>query len=210
MQRDKKTILLRALGGFFFFGIAITLTIESEKVKEDKIRYFMWAAAGIAMGLGCVCLFAGEGENTLRKIVLFFRDFMTGIGEKIGGFFSGLFRMTPSDGKSPGMIGGYEDTKIRLSAAGRGKKKRRKKYRDMDNKERIRYIYYCLMRKKIKKGYRILLSETPSVTEKNLREEQMLGIGEDKIFSWYRQARYQDSCEITEETVTGLKKICKI
>jgi len=97
----------------------------------------------------------------------------------------------------------FRDEKISLFRTSNKKRTspyRRMKWKELKNDtERVRFVYYFFMRKKIKKGYQYQPSHTPSEILFNIRQNNDI-FNETKLFEMYNAYRYNDTEKITEKT----------
>ena len=103
----------------------------------------------------------------------------------------------------------YKDVSIKIGKTPSKKKKFAKKYKDMDNRERIRFFYSRMMNRQIKKGYKFKPSRTASEHGEILLKYEKISQEGEFLFDSYNVARYNERGIITDENVENVKKICK-
>lgn len=110
--------------------------------------------------------------------------------------------------KGKRMAKGYVDIKEKVGANGRkGARKRKKKFKDMDNVEKVRFLYERKMVGAIKNGIRVEESMTPNeagsmlVKYRHMKNEGM------ELIDKYNFARYDDEGVITDDMVERVKKL---
>lgn len=106
------------------------------------------------------------------------------------------------------MAKGYVDVKERVGVnEKKGTRRRRKKFKDMDNVEKVRFLYERKMVGAKKSGIKIEESMTPNeagsmlVKYRHMKNEGM------ELIDKYNFARYDDEGVITDEMVERVKKL---
>lgn len=110
--------------------------------------------------------------------------------------------------KGKRMAKGYVDIKEKVGANGRkGARKRKKKFKDMDNTEKVRFLYERKIAGAIKNGIRVEESMTPNeaggmlIKYRHMKNESM------ELIDKYNYARYDDERVVTDEMVERVKKL---
>lgn len=156
----------------------------SAKVKKSKA----WKALGRAFGF----IFDG-----LAKIANAIQEKSRSVFEKIL-----LNRRGP-------LLRGYSDERTFVFGGKNsvGSKLRKMKWRSLNNnRERIRYIYITFLKKQIKAGANVRLSDTPNELYTKLHEKNS-GL-DNTLFSLYNVARYNNNeSSITAEDVNRVRKV---
>ncbi len=135
-----------------------------------------------------------------------------GMGIIFGGFVRmivNIFSLTGGSRRNGNMkIKGYVDTQTHLNdkVAFVKKKVRYPKYKTMDNRMKVRYLYYKATGKWQRMGYKYEASMTPNENEVILMKNGHIKKDADKAFLIYNKARYSDKSEVSESDVEILKK----
>ncbi len=106
------------------------------------------------------------------------------------------------------VIKGYED---KVFSVREQKKKRRahyKSYRKMDNREKVRFLYYKAVTKAVRRGFGFRESDTPFEVNDRLIERKYYKSGEKKLGEIYSVGRYDSESYITDEMVEEMKESC--
>lgn len=123
--------------------------------------------------------------------------------------FDALLNMTTANRTgSLKVITGYED---KVFSVREQKKKRRanyKSYRKMDNREKVRFLYYKAVTKAVRKGFGFREADTPFEVNERLIERKYYKNQETQLGEIYSVGRYDSQCEITDEMVEVMKKSC--
>lgn len=208
-MKRKKTYIKIAVCIFFLAAAIIFTIISMEYESSDSTRqwYQMFAAVCIAGAL--ICVFGEDGAKGLKKAAQNFRSFFQGFAKKIVQKFASMFGMRSGKGyKGTGFITDYQDTSIKIKK-NTVQKKNQKRYKDMNNAERIRYFYVKLLHRQIKKGFLFRCSFTADEIEKQLLEDKKISSCSHGLFQIYNEARYNIKADITSEDVEKIKKIYK-
>ncbi len=181
------------------------------KTKAGTKEQLVWQVLAVVFfALALICVAGDEKGSKLKKIFESFKDAIEEVIGKIIAKIAELFGM--SGGRGYGdkrFLQGYEDVSIKVEKKQSKKKRFEKKYKDMDNRERIRFFYSKMMNKQIKKGYKFKWSKTPTEHERILLEYDKIEKDGTLLFDSYNEARYYKNAVITEENVENVKKICK-
>ncbi len=127
------------------------------------------------------------------------------VGNSIGKVIDTFFNMTQATRGEGGLtqILGYEDeiSRIGRTFGRKGRKPHYKRWKDMSNRERVRYLYYKGVSKHSKKNITFSYHKTAWEIYGELEQKQKLGAGDVKLFETYNDVRYQTQAEIGEEEV---------
>ena len=123
--------------------------------------------------------------------------------------FDALLNMTHTNrnGKLK-IITGYQDKEI---AVAREKHRRRasyKRYKLMDNREKVRYLYYKIVTKAMRKGFGFKESDTPYEVNGKLVDRKYIKNRDMQLGGIYNISRYDSKSEITDKMVEILKETC--
>lgn len=208
MKRKKTYIKIAAC--ILFLAAAViftTVSMEFEPSDSTRQRYQMFAAICIAGAL--MCVFGEDGAKGLKKAAQGIRGFFQGFAKKVAGVLASMFGMRSGKGyKGAGLIRDYQDTSVKIKR-GAAQKKPQKRYKDMNNAERIRYFYGKLINKQIKRGFCFRSSDTADEIKKQLIENRKIASSSKVLFQKYNRARYDTKADITEDDVEKIKKIYK-
>lgn len=211
MKQKKKNDFIRIAAGIFFLAVAAVIEGMSGKLKLDdsqKLWYQMIASVCIA---GCIlCIFGDSGAKGVKKIVQAWKQFFESLAEKLVHILESIFGVRMGKGyKGTGFINDYQDTSCKVEKNRKSRRKSWKRYKDMDNRERIRYFYGKLVNKQIRKGYPFRYSSTASEIGKDLYQRGSVSANCGELFDEYNEARYHVCAEITDEEVEKIKTIYK-
>ncbi len=102
----------------------------------------------------------------------------------------------------------YVDVKEKIpSFAKKAAKKRRKKYKDMDNIEKIRFLYEKKIAGAMKKGIKIEETMTPNETGNVLVAHKYMNNEGMELIDNYNIARYDDEAVMTDDVVERVKRL---
>lgn len=193
----------RITGGMICLMAAVFCIVYGHELEPgDGDRLWIQVIAGVCLACSFFCLLGDRETANIKKI-------LKNMAERIILSISALFGM--SRGKSFGntkFIGEYSDTfyKVRKNE---NRKEPQKRYRDMDNKERIRFFYGKMIKKQIYKGYSFRYSATVNEIGEDLINKKRISEKSSIIFQFYNEARYNTRADITDENVERMKKITK-
>lgn len=121
-----------------------------------------------------------------------------------------FFQMAQGSGRTREriQIQGYTDTTISLKESFRKRKKAPyyKRWKAMDNREKVRYLYYREVNSYRKKGYQLMRCDTPKETRQKLLAEKRINPGGERIFDIYETIRYQEGKSVEDTVVNTLKR----
>lgn len=167
-----------------FFVLTITMffvtliTIHSFGL-EDKVKKIVSKAASIIFNL------------TIGVIFRIFDSLLNmTVGDRIG------------DLK---VITGYEDKVFSVQKKRKKRKAEYKSYRLMDNREKVRFLYYKTVTKAIRKGFFFKEADTPIEVNNRLMQRKYLKNVDMQLSSFYNISRYDSDGVITDEMVEMMK-----
>lgn len=139
--------------------------------------------------------------SVARVITKFIRNIVKRLKDKFSFGTNGIY-------KGARMAKGYVDVKER-AAAGKGKavRRKKKKYKNMNNVEKVRYHYEKKITGAMKSGIKIEESMTPNekgnmlVSHKYMKNESM------ELIDKYNFARYDEEAVITDDMVERVKRL---
>lgn len=158
--------------------------------------------------------------NVLEEMLLRFTKRILNIAEKIVTVIAEAIRKiinkikekfsfgTNGAYKGRRMAKDYVDIKERVGVnARKNSKKRKKKYKDMDNIERIRFLYEKKVTGAIKSGVKVEESMTPNEAGGMMIEYRHMKSEGMELIDKYNFARYDDEVVITDEMVERVRKL---
>lgn len=207
---DKKIFTRRRITGIFYLvGAVITavLTLFTEGNNERALSIISLICDGAALcyifindGIGKKIKGGVESIfSTMKKAII---RFAKKLAEKFSMSTGRAFR-----GK--GFIRAYDELHERVGArdSQMRKKKKRKKYKDMDNAEKIRYMYEKKVNGAIKKGVPLNETMTPIEVGDTMVEDGYMKENGSVLIDTYNMARYDDLASISKEQVERAKTI---
>jgi hypothetical protein len=203
----KKKAWMKIAAAVLFLAAAIFFVWKMNRIEQYSDQLVFQAAAGICIACALFCVFGEEGAEQVRKLAKKCREILSGLLGNVIQAVARFFGMHHGKTYSgPGIIREYQDTAVRISRKERKRRYQQKPYRDMDNRERVRYWYGRFLKKQIQKGYRFRPSATPGETGQELLEQKRMTEQNIGIFDRYNEARYHTHAEITEEMVEMMRK----
>lgn len=156
---------------------------EAKKKLSDRFHFFMEVFAGIVI-------------LATKKTVGIFKRIAAKLSLSGGRGYRGS-----------NLAKGYYDysEKIEKGKVARVKRKR-KRYKNMDNREKIRYLYDRKLTEAEKKGAAFTGDMTPLETEAVMLEKRYMSEKQHIIIAGYNEARYNDEAQIGDEMVDMVKK----
>jgi len=147
-------------------------------------------------------------KNIRKNIILRLKEFIKRKLDNIIKYFE--IRKTKKY-RDPEFIKGYTDvsTRIQISPFIRKKKKKFKNYKNMNNREKIRFLFYKRVKKEVKRGYVFKDYMTPSENIKGMLNDKYLIKNSNEIIDIYNEARYNDKSEVIEDTVFQMENITR-
>ncbi len=145
-------------------------------------------------------------KNVVKKVASVI--FALTIGALIRVFDAFLNMATGARNSDLKVITGYED---KVFSVKQKKKKRRasyKSYRLMDNREKVRFLYYKAVTKAIRKGFFFKESDTPFEVNERLIKRKYYKDGQRCLSEMYNVCRYDEMSDITDEMVKEMKESC--
>ena len=120
--------------------------------------------------------------------------------------FDTLLNMTTT-GKNIDLkvITGYEDNVFSLQKKKKKRKANYKSYRLMDNREKVRFLYYKTVTKAMRKGYAFREADTPTQVNLRLIKRKYLKSQNMQLSGMYNVSRYDSEGLISDEMVEIMK-----
>lgn len=120
-----------------------------------------------------------------------------------------LLSLTTSRGLQ--QIKGYKDERIKIEYTKEEYKSkiRFKKWKKMDNRERIRYLYAKSIIRWIKAGFDFETYDTPKEIGVKLESQKRMKNEDQPLFDLYNQARYEQNSEIDDDMVNQMQGMTK-
>lgn len=176
-------------------------------------QVFSWMRLVCFLGVLWQCFYLGEETGPLEKLKGMLFRAMLFVGSGIGRVFEFFFGMTQNTRRAKGAeeIRGYHD-QVNSIAAGVIRKWRRpkyKKWKNMNNQERIRYLYYKSVRKHSKKDVEFTYQKTAWEIYGELEEKNKLESADPELFQTYNTVRYGKEVQISSEDVNKCKESTK-
>lgn len=212
MKKDgnQKNFIKVAASLLFLTSAAVIVTVSAGLEPEDSSRLWYQMLAAVCIAGALVCAFGEDGAKGLKKAAEACREFFQSFAEKVIQMISSIFGTRIGKGyKGASFIKDYKDTSCKIRKTSVRQKKTWKRYRDMNNRERIRYFYGKLVNKQIKKGFPFKYSLTASEVGRELIETGKISPASELLFEEYNEARYNIGADITDEDVEKIKKINK-
>lgn len=211
MKRKKKQDVARIAAGIFFLAAAAFFVGVSGKMNlDDSQKLWYQMITSICLAVSILCILGDTGAKGIKKFVQVWKQFCESLAEKLVHILQSIFGFHTGKGyRGAGFINDYQDTSCKVEKNRKSRRKPWKRYKDMDNRERIRYFYGKLVTRQIKKGYPFRASSTASEIGKDLYRRGNVSANCGELFDEYNEARYHVCAEITDEEVEKIKKICK-
>ena len=213
-----KWLLSLSLGKWVLFLLLLTLAFIALgalfiRVGLLQLAGFFWGCAILSGALFCWCLWKYIEVNKItRSAFVFVGRIIGGIAKFIANIAKGLglklgFIVSKMKPPSALHITLFKDEKSSLHHSSSEKKRvspyKRMKWKHLTtDADRVRYVYYFFMRKKIRKGYPYVPAETPTEIRHNLQPETA-AFPESELFDMYNVHRYNHAA--TSENVEKLK-----
>ena len=106
------------------------------------------------------------------------------------------------------VITGYEDKVFSVRERKKKRKANYKSYRKMDNREKVRFLYYKAVTKAVRKGFFFKEADTPFEVNDKLIKRKYYKKGETQLGEIYSVSRYDSESEVTDEMVEVMKESC--
>ena len=203
-----KLLTKRRIKGLILLGISLVLALMT--LCTNRFVEQMLSAVSI------VCLLIGLDYILItpelgKKITLVIEEILLFITKKVFYYIRKIIsKFSFSNGKSfkgARMIKGYSDITEHINENGSvvKSKKRHKRYKNMDNIEKVRFLYEKKVTGAIKKGVPIEESMTPNEAGETMKTKKYMKKSEDILIGTYNVARYDDEAIITDEMVKRIK-----
>lgn len=123
--------------------------------------------------------------------------------------FDALLNMTTGNKNSDlKVITGYEDKVFSVKQRKKKRKANYKSYRLMDNREKVRFLYYKTVTKAVRKGFFFKEADTPFEVNDKLIDRKYLKKSERVLGEIYSVSRYDSESDITDDMVERMKESC--
>lgn len=173
-----------------------------------KKEIFSWMRLVCFLGILWQCFYLGEGSPLEKWKDILFRTMMF-VGSTISRVFDFFFHMTQNTVRGGGTveIKGYEEqvNSIALGLIGKWRKPKYKKWKNMDNQERIRYLYYKSVKKHSKRDVEFTYQKTAWEIYDELEEKNKLEKGDEELFRMYNGIRYREKVQVSAHDVEKCK-----
>ena len=175
-------------------GIFLGLALISGVIFLRFWWVYLTKKEGFKKGVG---FFKKRFWELLRGFSKYLVNITDGIGRKIGSFAS---KILP---KNVLKLTIFKDEKISLlrsSSKRRSSPYKRMKWKDLtSDTDRVRFVYYFFMRKKIKKGFQYIPSQTPKEICYKMWQKDG-AFAEVELFDMYNTYRYNEAANATNKT----------
>lgn len=210
MNRREKYIFFKVC---FEFIVGCILMIFYLLGKPDTLQKDLcFAGCLIAFFLAVLNIINNEhmGKkvySVVKTVAGFVFDISIGLVIKV---FDALLNISSnSRGDRLVNITGYKDNVLKVRADKKKKRARFKNWKNMDNKERVRFLYYKTVTGAIKKGYRFKKWETPNETGEGMIKGRYVKPEKQLVVECYNETRYNDNAVVSHEIVEKLRGIKK-
>lgn len=194
-------IILEFLIGCVFLAFYLLLPVES------PYKSMFFAPTIIMFCLTLITIHHFGMEDKVKKVVKKIASvvFSVTIG-LIFKMFDALLNMTTT-GKNSDLkvITGYEDNVFSLQKKKKKRKANYKSYRLMDNREKVRFLYYKTVTKAVRKGYAFREADTPFEVNLRLIKRKYLKNQNMQLSGIYNVSRYDSEGIISDEMVEIMK-----
>lgn len=198
-MKKKKQVIRFLLTVLFLIlsGIFVKIYTGMERSNENRIWYQF--LTGVCLAGAILCLSGESGK-------VFFASFKDSVRKILEGIFGSR---TGKEYHAADYIRGFHDESYHVRKQEKGVRAARKRYKEMDNRERIRYFYSELLKKQRRKGFSFSFSNTANEIGRKMEEEKRISEKGRIFFQKYNEARYNLNADITSEEVEKMKKIYK-
>lgn len=194
----------------FLLAAFVCMYLMTKAVPGSDEQFWLQVIAVLCLALSGVCIASDNRGKKLKEFFEKVREAIQEFVEKLVTKLANLLGLTGGRGYGDKrFLQEYTDVSVKVGKNPSKKKKFSKKYKDMNNRERIRFFYSKLMNRQIKKGYRFKSSRTASEHGEILLKYEKISQEGQQLFDSYNVARYDTRGIITEENVEKVKKICK-
>lgn len=208
--KNNRNLMKMAAGIFFLTAAAVITGVCASLEQDDSVRIWYQILAAICIAGALVCVFGEEGTKGLKKAATACKEFFQSFAGKFIQVIASIFGVRLGRGyQGASFIRDYRDTSYKIKKNTGFQKRAQKRYKDMNNRERIRYFYGKLVNKQIKKGFSFQYSYTANEVGKKLMENEKISHASEILFVKYNEARYNICADITEEDVEKIKKVYK-
>lgn len=205
-----KLINKRRLKGLFYLLMAI-VTASMTFLKLDPITHQIVSLASLFFDVLAIkrIFFTKDikkGRPSYKKTLMRLSEMVIKVINKLLEKVTMLFE---KKFKGLGVIRDYNDSieKLDIKSKNKTKKKKRKKYKNMDNIERIRFLYEKKVNGAINKGIKIEKNMTPIESNNKMIQKEYIEKSDIVLAYTYNLARYNDEADITNTMVENIKKI---
>lgn len=203
-----KLLTKRRIKGLIILFISLvtsTATMFVNKFAEQMLSAV--SIVSLLIALDYILITPEKG----RKIVCAIKEILIFVTQKIFDFVKMVIsRFSFSNGRSfkaTGMIKGYSDTSERINTGSyvTKTKKKHKRYKNMDNIEKVRYLYEKKITGALKRGIPLEESMTPNEAGELMKQRRYMKKSENVLIGTYNFARYDEEALITDEMVKNIK-----
>lgn len=210
MKKSMKEKLPLIAAVLLFLTAVVCMFFMTKEEPDSEDRLILQVISIVCMALSLVCVVSRDSGKKLKELINTIKEFVEEFVGKIVAKIAEFLGLTGGRGYgNKRFLQDYKDVSIKIGKPQSKKKRFEKKYKDMDNRERIRFFYSKMMNRQIRKGYKFKPSRTASEHGEILLKYEKISQEGEFLFDSYNVARYDSGGIITEENVENVKKICK-
>lgn len=208
-SREKIAVWIR-IGLFCILAVACHFMFLSSGQQTMQKQIFSWMRLVCFLGVLWQCFLLCDESNPAEKIKEALFRFLLFVGNGVGRVLDFFFGMTQSARGRRGIeeIKGFQEqtNSIAGSFMKRWRKPKYKKWKHMNNKEKIRFLYYKSVSRHSKKDIEFSYQKTAWEIYGELEEKNRLQVADAKLFHKYNEVRYRKGTDVTDEEVKGCQK----
>lgn len=201
----------RRIRGLVFLLMAIVTAVMTFFVKDVIMEQFVSILSLVFDVLAINRIFFSEdfkknSINYIRKVILRLSEKVINALTKL---FGKMNMFSDKKFKRLSIIRDYKDSieKLDYNSKDKIKRKKRKKYKNMTNVEKTRFLYEKKVNGAIKKGIKIEKNMTPIESSNKMIQKEYIEKPDIVLADTYNLARYNDEADITNIMVENIKKI---
>ncbi|MBP3338447.1 MAG: hypothetical protein J6L69_03500 [Lachnospiraceae bacterium] len=194
---------IELVAGFVSFFIYVDL----EEGHPHK-RIYYWLTL-IFLFAAIITIYINDYGNqvisAVKKVASVLYNLTIGFVSRV---FDILFNMATGNRESRlKKISGYEDTVYSVDRKRKKRKAEYKKYKDMNNSEKVQFLYYKSVTKAIKKGFYFKESDTAFEVNERMLDRKYLKNSGFELGEIYSVGKYAADGRVTDEMVEKMKEI---
>lgn len=189
------------VGIYLFFVPAFVIRIILQELERIMLSITRKIHENLKRLTGRFTKIVNKVGKVARAITKFIRNIARRLRDKFSFGTNGIY-------KGARLAKGYVDVKERAEA-GKGKavRRKKKKYKYMDNVEKVRYLYEKKVTGAMKSGIEVEESMTPNETGDMLVVRRYMKNESKELIDKYNFARYDDEAVITDDMVERVKRL---